>query len=83
MNIDTIRYFNLPARTQRAIQKELFDLCLLMAMNVADDEEPLEPLIYDEAIMLREACIEEDRFEAAQAITDMITNYGLEDEMDQ
>lgn len=79
MNIESIKYFNLGQRSKQHIQKELFDLCLLMAMNVADDEEPLEPLILDEAIQLREHCVSEDRFEAAQAINDMIETYGLQD----
>lgn len=78
MQVDTIKYFNLSERSKQAVQKELFDLCLLMAMNVADDIEPLEPLILTEAIELRCHCIDQDRFEAAQAITDMITTYGLE-----
>ena len=72
------KYFNLNERSKRAIRKEFFDLCLLIAMNEADDTEELEPLIYKEAMQLLQTCIEEDRFEAAQAIKDMVEEYGLE-----
>ena len=75
---NVVKYFNLNERSKRAIRKELFDLCLLIALNTADDDEEIEPLIYQEALMLRDSCISEDRFEAAQAITDMIYEYGIE-----
>lgn len=79
LKIDHANYFKLSERQKYAVQSELFNASVVLAIRMSDKEpKQFAWTIYEAAIYLGNKWLDEERFELVQAINDMIVTYDLE-----
>ena len=76
-------YFKLSTRRKQALQDELFNVCVLLAIKMSDKEpKQFAWTIYEAAVYLGNEWLEQEEYELVQAMKDMIQTYDLERHLD-
>lgn len=77
-------YFKLTQRQKLAVQQELFDFCVVLALELSDkDPDGWAWRIYEAAIVAGNRYLEDEEYEIVQALNDMIETYDLKRSVDQ